>query len=128
MEKSERFLVDTNIFIWWMKEDKILKRELKEILENPHFHIFLSIASIWEMVIKKKIGKLKLPRNWKVTLKHSRFIILPLELNHLFMLDTLPLYHKDPFDRVLVAQTKAEGLTIVTKDPKIKKYKIRIVG
>ncbi len=125
MVTSKSFLLDTHIFIWWMEKNKKLSRDIKSILENPESQIFLSIVSIWEMIIKKSAGKLRLPHNWKTTLKDSRFDILKVNLEHVYLLENLPLLHKDPFDRLLIAQAQAENCVLITDDAKIKKYKVQ---
>src|SRR5258708_22233470 len=113
-----KFLLDTHVFIWWMEKNRLLTKNLEEILMNPKNAIFLSAASVWEMTIKKKLGKLKLPKNWKATLTESRFELLPIQLEHVFETENLPLHHKDPFDRMLVAQAKIEDCILLTIDPK----------
>ncbi|KKQ85568.1 MAG: PilT protein domain protein [Candidatus Woesebacteria bacterium GW2011_GWB1_38_8] len=123
-----KYLIDTQVFIWWMEESGRLKKGIKDILLNPQEIIILSAASVWEMVIKIKIGRLKLPHDWKDTLHKSRLEILPINLQHIYAVETLPLYHKDPFDRILIAQAKVEGCTLITEDPKIKRYKIPVIG
>ena len=80
-----------------------------------------------QIVVKKKIGKLRPPRGWKEDVKASGFEILPISLEHIYPLENLPLYHKDPFDRMLVAQAKVEDLTLITNDKKIWKYKIDVL-
>lgn len=127
MDKSKRFLLDTQIFILWMKQDKRLKKEIVVFLKDPESIIFLSIASVWEMVIKKRIGKLRLPHDWKETLEDSRFEILPINLEQIFELENLPLYHHDPFDRMLIAQAIAEEAILITGDEKIWEYDIPIL-
>lgn len=128
MAKSDRFLLDTQIFIWWMEDQKRLKENIKSVLTDSTNTIFLSVTSVWEMVIKLKIGKLKLPKNWKQTIRNGRFEILPVNLEHTLALEELPLHHKDPFDRMLIAQANVEGCTFITVDQKIQKYKIPVVN
>lgn len=124
MARNKSFLLDTHIFIWWMEKNKKLSKDVKSIIENPENQIFLSTVSVWEMIIKKSAGKLKLPHNWKTTLKNSRFDILEVSLEHVYLLESLPLLHKDPFDRMLIAQAQAENCILITDDSKIKKYKV----
>lgn len=128
MEKNLKYLLDTQIFVRWMEGGKRLTKEIKTILENPRSVVYLSVASVWEMVIKKKLGKLRLPRNWKETLKDSRFEILPITLDHTYSIESLPLIHRDPFDRMLIAQALVEKATLITGDSKIKKYKVPILS
>lgn len=125
MEKSN-YLLDTHIFLWWMGKSKKIKG-LEALLTNPNIKIYLSVVNIWEIVTKKKIGKLRLPQNWKEDIARCGFEILPINLDHVFSLERLPLYHKDPFDRLLVAQAQIENLVLITGDKKIWKYKTPIL-
>lgn len=127
MEKSNRFLLDTHIFIWWMKQEKRLKKEIVMILKNPENQIFLSVASVLEIVIKKKIGKLKVPQDWKEDLRESSFLLLPISLENAFQLESVPLFHHDPFDRMLIAQAQSEAVTLITGDEKIWKYDVPLL-
>ena len=122
-----KYLVDTHIFIWWMKQDKRIKKEIKSILQDPQNYIYLSIATVWEIVIKKKIGKLKIPHDWKVTLKESNFLLLPISLEHVYKLENLPLHHRDPFDRMLVSQAIVENATLITGDNKLWQYDVALL-
>ena len=122
-----KYLVDTHIFIWWMKQDKRIKKEIKSILQDPQNYIYLSIATVWEIVIKKKIGKLKVPHDWKVTLKESNFLLLPISLEHVYKLENLPLHHRDPFDRMLVAQAQVENAALITGDEKLWNYDVALL-
>lgn len=128
MTKSKRYLLDTQIFIWWMGRHKSLKKGIEALLSDPDNRIFLSVVNIWEIVIKKRTGKLRPPRNWKQTLVKGGFEIIPISLEHVFNLGGLPLYHKDPFDRMLVAQARVEKCVLITADPKVKKYKVNTVS
>lgn len=127
MVNNKNFLLDTQIFIWWMKDEK-LKEDVTNILSDPANTIYLSTVSVWEMIIKKKIGKLKLPKDWKTTIKDGRFEVLSINFEHALAVETLPPHHKDPFDRMLIAQSKVEDLILITSDPKMSKYKIRVIG
>ena len=122
-----KYLVDTHIFICWMKQDKRIKKEIKSILQDPQNYIYLSIATVWEIVVKKKIGKLKVPHDWKVTLKESNFLLLPISLEHVYKLENLPLHHRDPFDRMLVSQAIVENATLITGDNKLWQYDVALL-
>lgn len=118
------YLLDTHIFLWWLGGDKRLIKKVREEIENSQKNIYLSVASVWEMAIKISLGKIKLKNSLEKTIKRSNFEILNVELEHILTLDKLPNYHKDPFDRILVAQAIAENLILITDDKKIKKYKV----
>ncbi len=122
-----RYLLDTNIFLWWVDDDKRLKRLFRQVIEDEANIIFVSVVNAWEMSIKQKIGKLNLKIKLKNYFEKYDFEILNINLNHILILDTLPLYHRDPFDRLLIAQAKAEKLTLLSVDAKIKKYDVKVL-
>lgn len=122
-----RYLLDTNILLWWLGNDKWLKRGIKEIISAEENQIFVSVISFWEISVKNRLGKLPLRTNLKTIIKESKFNILDITADHVLALNALPLYHKDPFDRMLIAQAKTEKLKLVTSDSKIWKYKIQIL-
>lgn len=124
------FLLDTHIFIWWILDDPRLKDSIRAVIDDPNNHLYLSAASTWEIVIKSQLGKIVLPES------PERFIIkqlrenavdaIPITVPHTIYLLELPLIHKDPFDRLLIAQASYENLTIITDDPLIKQYSVKI--
>jgi len=119
-----KYLIDTHILLWWFFDDKNLKKNIREIITNEENEIKVSIASLWEITIKKSLNKLKAPDNLKEALEESNFQILPITLDHLRKLEHLPNLHNDPFDRLFIAQSIFEKLTFITADKNIKKYKI----
>lgn len=121
------YLIDTQIFIWWLDEDRNIKVAIRDVLANPENQIFVSVISGVEISIKHKKQKLKLKTTVERMFEISGFEVLNVNLNHVFMLDKLPSLHKDPFDRILIAQAKTEGLTLITSDPKIWKYKLSLI-
>lgn len=129
MVKSNSFLIDTEIFIWGMENSLSLSSKLKSLLRDPKNQIFLSTASVWEIVIRKAKGTLKVPKNIEESIKKAGFKILSIEISHVLEVEKLPSYqdHRDPFDRMLISQAKAENLTLITSDPKIWKYKVSIL-
>ena len=112
-----RLIIDTQAFIWFVENDKHLPKNIKNVIENPSNSILVSIASLWEMTIKVSLGKLKLNAIIdemldKVTENGFEiFQILPI---HLIKLSTLPFYHGDPFDRIIICQGLSENIKIVT--------------
>lgn len=122
-----KYLLDTNILLWSLNGDKRLKESIQRIIKNPANIIFISVVSAWEISIKRKIGKLHLKRNIMTYFKQSDFEILNINLDHILMLDNLPLYHRDPFDRLLIAQAKTENLILITSDSKFKKYDVKLL-
>ena len=124
-----RYLIDTNIFLWSLNDDKKLKDEIKDVLKDPQNQIFVSIASAWEIGIKSRAGKLPLKTTLKRCFDISPFETLNIGLSHVFELEKLTLYrsHKDPFDKILIAQARVENLTFITTDEKIWKYDLRLL-
>jgi PIN domain nuclease of toxin-antitoxin system len=121
------YLLDTHIFIWWVEGDQKIGADFKKIIGNSDGNIYISLASIWEMVIKKSLGKLKLKKPLDEIVENSKFRILGIELPHILGIMKLPSYHKDPFDRMLIAQALTEKMTLITVDVNIKKYKVPIL-
>jgi len=125
----DKFLLDTQIFIWWMEENKRLPFKIKSLIDDPTNQIFISVVIPWEIVIKTKLKKLKAPKNFENYLKNDVFEIMPIQMVHVLAVGELPVYkdHNDPFDRLLIAQAKVEKLTLITSDQKIWKYKISLL-
>ena len=128
MSNPQGYLLDTHIFLWSLDETKRLTKEVAKILKDPRNRIFVSVATAWEMSIKQKNGKLPLKTTLEECFRKSNFEILEIKLPHILQLENLPFYHKDPFDRMLVAQAIVEKLMIITADEKIKKYDVSVLG
>ena len=121
-----QLLVDTHILIWHPEDDPRLSLEWSGLLENPEHQKWFSIASLWEMAVKTNIGHLTLvyPLDRIVP---ADFLVLPVEIAHLLAYQKLPLHHRDPFDRTLIAQAQTEGLTIMTHDTNFALYDVSIL-
>jgi PIN domain nuclease of toxin-antitoxin system len=121
-----KVLLDTHVFLWMISAPEKLSQTAKITLESEDNKIFLSAVSGWEIAIKYQIGKLELPENPEVYVNkqvEENFIeVLPIELKHALHVHSLPGIHKDPFDRMLIAQSKLEGLQILTNDGLIEQY------
>jgi PIN domain nuclease of toxin-antitoxin system len=111
--------------LWWLSDDAQLGEEARRAISNPRNQVYVSAASTWEISIKKTIGKLSVPDDMDAIVEDEGFDKLPIMLFHGEQAGLLPEYHKDPFDRMLIAQAQAEGLIIVTNDEKIARYNIR---
>lgn len=122
-----RYLLDTHIFIWWMEKNRRLPKDIFNLLNNPQNQIFLSVASVWEIVIKKAKKKLKTPKDVEGGIKASGFIAINIEISHVLGVEKLPMYHDDPFDRILISQARVENLTFITSDTKIWKYDLPLL-
>lgn len=120
-----RFLVDTHIFLFLINADEKLDKNIIKTVENPTNSINLSIASLWEIVVKINIGKLPITRSineFYELLNKKNIAVLNIQKQHLDTYLNLPLIHKDPFDRLIIAQAIADDLTIITDDQYIKNY------
>ncbi|HJM68338.1 MAG TPA: type II toxin-antitoxin system VapC family toxin [Candidatus Babeliales bacterium] len=118
------YLLDTHILLWWLSSDEKLPAKTKELIEDPSNHIIVSAVSIWEIVIKKSLKKLKAPDNIKDILEENHIETLPITADHALFLQSLPYIHQDPFDRLLISQALVEDLVFVTVDKMILKYSI----
>ena len=126
-----RLLLDTHIFIWWADEPEKLSPVALAALEDEANDLILSVVSVWEIQVKTQLGKLKLNQPLKELIESQQetngLRILPVELSHVLMLDALPFHHKDPFDRLLIAQSIAEDMTLVTADDKFSAYPAKLL-
>lgn len=117
-----KYLLDTHTFIWSMENSSLLKPETKKIVEDASKTVFISMVTPWEITIKVMLKKLQLNIPITKLFNNLEFEILPIKLDHVLSLLKLAPIHKDPFDRMLVAQSKSEKLKILTSDPKITAY------
>ena len=126
-----RVLLDTHTFLWWVTNDSRLSKSVIEVIKDPEVEVLLSVVTPWEMVIKVGIGKLQLTDTPEVLVREQRsrhhFQILPIKLEHVLKVGALPDHHKDPFDRLLIAQSLEENVPLVTDDPLIQRYVLNIL-
>lgn len=124
----KRLLLDTHIFLWWLNNDPKILNIAKHIA-TPVNEVYISAATIWEISIKKALGKLKAPDNMDQIVEEKGFEKLPIKLLHGEKAGQLPIFnnHKDPFDRMLIAQAQSEGLTLITNDTKFRPYEVSIL-
>ena len=124
-----RILIDTHVFISWTSDPQKLSLPVYNLLHDPKTQVILSVVSIWEMQIKLSLGKLELktalPKLIEDEVKRNRIELLTLDLCHIYELSNLPTYHRDPFDRLLIAQAKNEELVIISIDEKFDGYDIK---
>ena len=120
-------LLDTHVLIWVFSQDPRLSHTAREVIRDGHNLVFVSAATAWEIAIKKALGKLKAPDNYQEGLRRYRFTPLDITTEHALAVEHLPPHHKDPFDRMLIAQARIERLTLVTHDPNIRAYGIPIL-
>ena len=125
-----RLLVDTHCWLWYLLAPERLNPKAQEILRDPETEVFFSTASAWEIVVKFSLGKLELP------LPPSRYVpdrlaalghqSLPIRLDHVLKIESLPAHHRDPFDRILVAQAQVDSLSFLTADRLLVAYDVAI--
>jgi PIN domain nuclease of toxin-antitoxin system len=123
-------LLDTHSLIWFLNGDEKLSDNVKIAIEDPSNSKFVSIASIWEIAIKISLDKFRFPRGFRYFLdlvEENGFEILPITFEHAMVLSTLEFIHRDPFDRLLIAQCTADKLILATKDDNIKRYNIQTI-
>ena len=125
-----KLLLDTHAFIWWDSDLARLSPRALSLCQNPENHLLLSVASVWEMQIKLQLGKLRLGLPLATIIDGQRETngveILPIELEHVLALEALPAHHKDPFDRLLIAQAKVEGVVLVSGDSIFSQYPVNL--
>lgn len=120
-------LLDTHVLLWWLNDDPTLSEKSSTSIADGRNIVFISAVSVWEIRIKEALKKLKIPANFKSVLASQPFDSLDITHEHAHAIKGLPMYHNDPFDRMLVAQAKVEGFTLVTRDVHLKKYGIPIL-
>ena len=121
------YLLDTHVLLWWLDDNPTLSEEARNIIANGEHLVFVSAATIWEIRIKEALGKLKIPQNFQAILTDQPFEMLDITTEHAHAIADLPEHHKDPFDRMLVAQAKTESLRLITRDSHLRKYAIAII-
>lgn len=119
-----RFLVDTNILFWVIAETNRLSTKTRQLLTDPNHRFWTSPLSIAELRIKQRIGKISLPERFNDLITETGFESLPFLAQHAHWLAELPLHHRDPFDRMLIAQAAEEGLSLLTSDKTLRLYPI----
>lgn len=121
-----RLLLDTHVVIWWLADDPTLSDTLKSVLDSEP-DVYLSPVTVWEIAIKQAAGKIKEPADLAERLRNSGFKELSVTSEHAVAAGQLPMIHRDPFDRMLVAQARCAGLMLVTRDADIRKYEVPVI-
>lgn len=122
-------LLDTHSLLWYITDDDHLPQSRKDEIDDENILCFVSIASFWEIAIKQSLNKLSINSNLDVILNQiqsTSIIFLPIKTDHIKQVVNLPFHHRDPFDRLIIAQAKAENLTIITKDDAFSVYDVKI--
>lgn len=118
------YLLDTHVFLWWSSDDPALGPVARAAIAAPENLVLVSGATAWEIATKRELGKLDAPADVAAWVAESGFGELPIDIAHAVRSAELPKRHRDPFDRLLVAQSQLESLTLVTSDPEIAKYEV----
>jgi PIN domain nuclease of toxin-antitoxin system len=124
-----KVLIDTHVFLWGIQDEAKRSGRVRALL--PAAEVWISVASLWEIIVKVQIGKFVMPTPVGDYLAHKLRMngvsILPLNFDHVRRLEEIPLHHRDPFDRILIAQSLEEKLPLVTADPHFANYPIQII-
>jgi PIN domain nuclease of toxin-antitoxin system len=124
-----RTLIDTHVFLWGIQNEEKLSRRVQSLL--PRSDLWISVASLWEIITKVQVGKLKLPKPvgdyLSAKLQANGVLVLQITFDHVKRLEQLPLHHRDPFDRILIAQSIEEKLPVITSDSLFKRYPVQVI-
>lgn len=123
-----RLLLDTHIFLWWVSDWERISESVRTAIADPDNEVLVSAVTGWEIGIKKAKGRLVAPDNLAAVIEEKGFEHLPMTFAHAERAADLPPHHRDPFDRVLIAQAQAEGLVLVTRDSRIADYEVATMG
>ncbi len=123
-----RLLLDSHVLLWFLWQSPRLGAHAASTIADSGNEVFVSAASIWEVALKRAKSLLDAPENLSGVVEQAGFIPLPLSLFHAEQAAMLPMHHRDPFDRMLIAQAQAEGLVLVTRDAHIRRYGIRTMA
>lgn len=120
----KRLLLDTHVFLWWRQDNATLSAEARAAIRDADV-VHVSLVSAWEVAVMSAMGRLRLARPFAAGIAASHFEPLPIRFEHIDDLERLPHLHRDPFDRMLVAQARVEGLTLVSRDTTVLAYDVQ---
>lgn len=120
--------LDTHVLLWWLDDNPLLSEKMCSAIANSENLVVLSSVVIWEIRIKQALGKLVITPNFYDILKNEGFEMLSISPDHAYAVGELPMHHRDPFDRMIIAQARLEGLTIATHDAIFQKYGVSVLG
>lgn len=121
----QRFLLDSHVLLWWLADADELGSRCRELMADRRNQVFVSAATTWEIAIKMVLGKLEAPPDMDAIVEDEGFSKLAISLYHGQLAGGLPPLHRDPFDRMLIAQAQTEGLILITADDSIRQYTVR---
>jgi PIN domain nuclease of toxin-antitoxin system len=122
-----RLLLDTHALLWWLADEGLTTRA-RDAIADPAAVVMVSAVSAWEISIKKALGKLSAPDDLEYQVQAGGFVPLPVSIAHGIAAGQLARHHEDPFDRMLIAQARAEGLTVVTRDKRFADYDVALLA
>ncbi len=114
--------LDTHVFLWWLDDPQLLSKAARKAIGDGKNTVYVSAAVIWEISIKRSLGKLKAPDNLEAAMTANRFLPLPVTIPHALAVANLPDLHRDPFDRLMLAQARHEKFKLVSRDPQVLLY------
>ncbi|CAN5820552.1 type II toxin-antitoxin system VapC family toxin [soil metagenome] len=126
MSTQPRLLFDTHVVLWWLADHPTLSHEIK-VLIDEEVEVFVSAATVWEVAIKQAAGKIESPVDLAERIRDSEMQHLSITADHAIEAGRLPLIHRDPFDRMLIAQARFQGLTLVTRDETVHQYDVTLL-
>ena len=125
-----QLLIDTHILIWFLEGNNVLSTQRQKLLTASQNEVFVSIASLWELSIKISLGKITLSKSLFQIIQQlgvENIEILPISPQHVLQVETMPFHHRDPFDRIIIAQAQIEGLTLMSDDSEFVNYSVNLV-
>jgi PIN domain nuclease of toxin-antitoxin system len=122
-----RLSLDTHTFLWWLDDPKLLSQAARRAIRDGRNTVYVSAAAVWEIAIKRSLGKLDAPNDLEAAMVANRFLPLPVTVAHALAVEVLPDHHRDPFDRLLIAQARHEGFRLVSRDPQVARYDVPLI-
>jgi PIN domain nuclease of toxin-antitoxin system len=114
--------LDTHVFLWWLEDPHLLAKAARKAIGDGKNTVYVSAVVAWEIVIKRALGKLDAPGDLEAAMTANRFLPLPITVPHVLAVRSLPDHHRDPFDRLLIAQARHEGFHLVSRDGHVARY------
>ena len=122
-----RLLLDTQVLLWWLTDDARLDHDRRAAIADPDALVHVSAATIWEIAVKEALGRIEVGADLADEIERNGFLELPVSARHALAAGRLPRIHGDPFDRLLVAQARQEGMRLVTRDSTLAEYKVDLL-
>ena len=116
------FSLDTHTFLWWLEDPRLLSEAARKAIGDGRNTVYVSAVVVWEIVIKRALGKLDAPDDLEGAMAANRFLPVPIIVPHVLAVRSLPDHHRDPFDRLLIAQARHEGFHLISRDSRVALY------